>query len=361
VNVEFLTDAGDVLGADDDVVELGRAQLPRWAVVVGCAAALLGFFALAALKAPHPTTAAEVAAPTSVPVRQLGPTLPLGAGSDAVDVLVSGDRLYVLRSEELVVVGLPADRVIRSMPLADAIPQHESARLVIDEQSHRIWVFVEGVTSAPLLEFDATTLRSMRRLAASAAIYDAAAMDGHLYLATSAGLADVAPGAVDPVIVAALRMPIGSVAAYPAQHQILVISAASPAAVVAVSGGRVVAQHVLEGLVNGSLAVIDKAIWAGGFGTYGALLARLEPATLAAVRTSPVAAEMHGAIVAAGERSLWVVSTRGAGLWCLDPVGGEKRAFWPEASSPVASRSGVAYVVDRGRVRRLALPEGCAG
>jgi hypothetical protein len=361
--IEFLTEEGTVLNTEDDVIEFGRSQLPRWAIFIGCAAAAVGFFALAALKSPHhDAVSAETSVPSSAPGGQLGPALDLGEGATILDVLVSGDRLYILQPDKLQVVQGPRDRVIDSIGLVDedVVPDGVGAQLVIDKPNARLWIVVQGVAPARLLEFDAATLRPGRRVMSPAAISAVTSMDGHLYLAGEAGMADLAHDATEPVPVPAVRGALSSVEADPARHRLLVLGASSSGTVSAVGDGRVTAQHDFGQLSKGRIAVVADQIWVGGYGPYGARLARLQPDTLAPVQISPVAAKIVGAVVTEGVNIVWV-STGGLGLWCIDPVSGLSLAVWPSGSSPVASRTGAAYVVDSETVRRLVLPKECAG
>jgi hypothetical protein len=365
--VEFLTAGGDVIGVDDDLVEMGGRQAPRWAVVLGAVAVAAAFVTLAAIKSPPapvvvPTDAAQTAA--AVPFRYPGSPLVLGGRPDAVDLVIAGDRLYVLRPAAVSVVRLPGGRVVGSAPLTggDAVPDGAAARLLADWDAARLWVVVPGGASSTIEEFDAVALRPTGRLVLPRAVSDAVAWGGHLYLATPAGLVDVGPAATRPHLVPGVSGPVLAVSADPRRHRLLVLAGGGRASIAAVlpdrRGGPVVERDAGE-LTDGRIVVVDQEIWLSGNSPAGAVLTRLEPATLAPIQSSEV--RRYGSVeVAAGERVIWV-STGDGGLWCVQPGTGAVVARWPSASAPVASRYGDAYVIDRGVVRRLALPPECAG
>jgi hypothetical protein len=116
----------------------------------------------------------------------------------------------------------------------------------------------------------------------------------------------------------------------------------------------------LQQLVKASIAVVGDRIWIGGFDDLGGVIARLDPATLAPIVSSPVARDIGGVIVAPGSNGVWI-TTSGPGVWCIDANNGAILARWRDATTPVASSAGHAYVIVQGTVRNLLLPNPCAG
>lgn len=357
-DVEFLADGGGACQADEDIVEFGTRRVPRWAVVLACALAALGVVGvLASRPRTKQSAAADVPTTRAMPVGHLGAALRFDGGPpDALDALVDGDRLYVLRSTQITVVAPPAKQVVDSVWLTGdyAVAHQSSARLLLDAAAGRLWVIEQGVRPARVLEFDAATLRPRRHMTVGLAVHDAAAMNGYLYLASSAGLAELAPGALATAWLPTVHGSVSAVEADPARRRIVVLDDSSPVAVSVMSAGEVTARRIFGRLNSGSIAIIGDEIWIGGSGDYGAILARLDPATLAPLQTSPVALEAGGVAVSAGGRDVWV-STSGPGLWCLDARNGDILARWPTASGPVTSRAGAAYVVDERSVVPLPL------
>jgi hypothetical protein len=358
-SVEFVADDGTVPPADEDMVEFGSRRVPRWVVIVACALAALAVVSVVAGRS-QPKQVAVADAPNTLPVTvgQFGAALKFGGGPpDAIDVLIAGDQLFVLRANGINRLALPAARVADSVRLN----RHDTAtsRLFYDAADNRLWLVEQGVRPAQLLELDAATLRVTRRVSADLTVRGAAAMFGHLYLASADGLSDLAPGARAPIRMAALAGSVTAVAADPARRRILVLDESSPVAVSVMSAGRVTARRIFGHLNRGSIAVVGDDIWVGGSGDYGAVMARLDPMTLAPLQTSPVALEANAVVVSPGARDLWV-SASGTGLWCLDARTGSVLVQWPTASVPVASRGGAAYVLTGGSVLPLAL-NGCAG
>lgn len=380
--VEFFTDDASVAGSDEDAVDFGTRPVPRWALVA-CVLVAVAFVTTVVTRS-HPTaTTAQpkqssppVAAPHSVAiVGELGPALQLGgSAADALDTVLHGDLLYVLRPTGVAVVNLTTRRV-DTLPLTGEIPvaEQSSARLLLDPDADRLWVLDVGVRATHLVEFNATRMLWIRQLTVYLAVRDEAAMDGHLYLATSTGLADLAPGATQTVALPGAYGAVSAVAADPARDRILALDVSTPYTVVVVSRRGVATRRTFGFLVKGSIAVVRDAIWVGGYdgralGGYHAVVARLDPTTLAPVQTSAVALQVDRLVVSAGARDIWV-STSGPGLWCVDASTGNVLENWPSTAAPVTSEVGwgpvnsrvsSAYVIEAGAVRPLVLT-GCAG
>jgi hypothetical protein len=364
--VEFVTDDGELVGAEDDVIELGRERPPRWAVLLGCAAVVAGFVTLAATKSHteprEPVHRPEaVATTTYAPFRYPGAPLQLGGQPNAVQAVIFGDRLYVLRATEVLVVAVPGGRVLArvALPWPNVIFGGAAAQLLLDPDVARLWVVGTGRSESPVLELDAATLRQRRALVEPTVVFAAAALGGHLYLATPAGLADLVPGALHTQALPAISPTIASVAVDRSRNRVLALTTPAPASILAVRDGKVTAARRIGSLVNGNIVVADRQVWLSGTGRYGALLIRLDPVTFEPLRADPVQ-HLGVAMLNGGARVLWV-SAASDGLWCVDPVTGDTLARWPSAVAPVTSRVGEAYVIERGTVRRLALPAGCAG
>lgn len=362
VDVEFLAADGSTLAAGDDVVEFGGRWVPRWAVLVALVLAAIVVASSGADRSrPNHPPAHDASTAHVETLGRYGAALRLDGGRPGVlDVLIHRDLLYVLRPSEIMVVDVPTRRVLGSVRLSGgySVEFQASARLLLDADADRLWVVVTGAEPAQLLEFDASRLRPVRRVTVHFAVQDATAMRGHLYLATSAGVADLAPDAASPTVLPGAHGAVSAIAADPARDRILAVDASSPGAVVVVSVGRVNTRRIFGNLIEGSIAVVGDEIWVGGSGDRGGLIARLDPATLAPVQTSGVALKVDRVVLSSGARDIWV-GTGGPGLWCVDAANGDILEHWAVGGAPT-SRAGAAYFVDFGAVVPLVLA-GCTG
>jgi hypothetical protein len=162
---------------------------------------------------------------------------------------------------------------------------------------------------------------------------------------------------------------VSAVAADPARERIVALETdPSRTVVVAVSTRGAVSRATFGYLANGSIVVVGDAIWVAGYGDRRSVVARLDPASLAAVYLSRVAPQGDRIVVSPGSRDVWVSGT-GPGLWCIDAQTGTVRQQWPSSKGPVTSergtgpvqsRAGSAYAIDEGRLVSLVLA-GCAG
>lgn len=380
-DVEFFADDDIAVTSDDDAVEIGTRRIPRWANAVGGALVAAIFIGIVATS-PHPKERAEQSAPVVVSTAdpdvtgRVGPVLHLDGPTDARAMVVHRDHLFVLRKGGVSVIALASNRATW-MPLIGrySLPANGSTRLLFDADADRLWVVAMGARTAQLVEFNASRMVAVRRVDVDLAVLDAAAMRGHVYLGTSTGLADLAPGAAGAVILRGTRGVMRAVAADPARDRVLAIDASPPYAdiVVVSSNGTAVRRSFGGNLIKASIAVVGDAIWVGGYGgdSLGgrhAIVARLNPTTLVPVATSAVALTVARVIVSGGTNDIWI-STDGAGLWCIDPTTGEVLQHWLTATGPVVSeaahgpvqsRAGSAYAFEAGRLVTLVLT-GCTG
>jgi hypothetical protein len=293
---------------------------------------------------------------------ELGEALPLAA-KPVLDVAVSSNRTWILQSGQL--VRLPGYRRVgvRGVVFTDVMGE---ARLVLDPQADRIWLVVFDTPRGAVVEFD-LALHRLRTTSSDAAVSSAAALDGHLYLATAGGIADLAPGARAPAALPAIAGDVTELAADRTRSRIVGLALGelgARALEFTPGGGRpFLAPHALP-FGKGELAVTgDGAIWAGGYGPSGAVLVRLDPASLGVAAYSQVATELGpGArLVAAGDGAVWVRSGAGGNaLYCLDSRTGGSRQVWSSAPGAVASMGGVAYLATGAAAVRLPV-DTCAG
>jgi hypothetical protein len=377
-DVEIFADDGNAVGSDEDAVEFGGRKVPRWANVAGGALVAAIFIGIVATSpqpkpaTPGPGQTAPDVVSTADPstVGQFGPVLHLDGAADVRDAVVHRNQLFVLRSGGVSVVELAAKRVTW-MPLTGAysVSAKVPTRMLFDADADRLWVVAMGAKAAQLVEFNASRTLTIRRVTLQLAVRDAAAMDGHVYLATSTGLADLAPGAAHAAALPGVDGAVSAIAADPAQERIVTLnSVGSDTVVVAVRTHGAVSRRTFGHLVNGSIAIVGDAIWVAGYDGRHSVVTRLDPTSLEGVQTSAVAPRGDRIVISPGTDDLWV-SGAGPGLWCIAADTGNVHQHWPSAKAPVTSqrghgpvqsRAGSAYVIDAGQLVSLDLA-GCAG
>jgi hypothetical protein len=366
--VEFFVEDGTPVGAlDEDAVDLGRGLVPRWAIAIVALLVAVVVGALAAQPpdkpsaAPVPEPVVSFASPTTTsglgtpiqidqatPVRALAVSVPL--------FLLQPGHLYKITDATAFGVSLDGSGFTRL---------GTEARLVLDAAANRVWVV--DAPGGEIVEFDARNLQRLRTMHSDVSIRDAAALHGHLYLARSSGLADIAPGADEPKIIPQLSGYVASVAADPKRDRLLVL---------VLGNGASIQQMTVSGTVSGVRASVpvgggtvrvtqDGAIWLGGFGSSidGAVVIRLNPKTLLPMLGSPVASRLGPSswVEAAGDHDIWIRSGGdGEALWCVDGRTGSILQYWPRARGAVTSREGGAFVLLEGLIVPLVL-QTCAG
>jgi hypothetical protein len=367
--VEFFVDgATPVAALDEEAVDFGPGQTPRWAVViVAVLAASAVVVALAAQPEHKPSAAARpepvisFASPSST--SGLGTPIPIGQATPVIDLAVTVP-LFLLQPGHLYkVTDVAAIGVRLDGPGFTRLGT--AARLVLDAAANRVWVV--DAPGGGIIEFDARNLHRLRTMRSNESIRDAAALHGHLYLALSTGLADIAPGADRPKIIPGLSGYIVSVAADPKRDRLLALVLGNGASVRQVTvAGTVLDRQAPVPVGGGTLRVTtDGTIWLGGFGSAadGAVVVRLNPNTLRPVLGSPVSSRVGPSswIEAAGDHDIWIRSGGdGEGLWCVDGRTGSILQYWPRVDGAVTSRRGAAFVLMEGLLVPLVLQD-CTG
>jgi hypothetical protein len=249
--------------------------------------------------------------------------------------VLEGDRLYSVED------GQVGRRVsLHSLHLRDGI-----ARLVFDASRRVVWIVVTDAARTRMIELAERTLRLGRTVVWRQRVQDAVAYQGHLYLQSNTGVADVAPGATRPRLVPGLGTAIGHIAADPTRHRLIAIDQGYPTDLWAYRPGhRPVRARTSLDISRGTLAVVAGAIWVGGFsGSGGAVLDRLDPQTLRPVqRLDPRLFDTAPVIVGGGSRVVWV-EVGAERLACIDASSGGVEQQWLQrgivavASSPTGA------------------------
>ena len=365
--VEFFVDGATLVATrDEDAVDFGQNQPPRWVIATVAlliAAVVAGLLAQpqhkpAAAQTPEP--AISYAAPT--PTSGLGIPIPVGQAGPLIDLAVTVP-LFLLQPGHLYkVAGATVTGVSLDGPAFTRVGP--PAALVVDAAANRVWVL--DAAAGAIIEFDARNLHRLRTLHTNESIREAAALRGHLYLARATGLADIAPGASRPKTIPGLGGYVVSVAADPKRGRLLALVLGDGARVeqVTVAGRLLHGPKVTVG--GGTVRVTtDGTIWLGGFGgtTDGPVLMRLDPKTLRPMLGSPVAGRLAPSswLEVAGDHDIWVRRASGdEGLWCVDGRTGTILQFWSSVRGGVTSRNGEAFVLVDGRLVPLVLQD-CKG
>ncbi len=373
IAVEATADDGRATGAEDLLDAGARWRPPRW-LWLGAAIALLVGIGVLAANRHDPSRTARAVAPT--PHRPTGvtqlPDVP-ATGPSARDVVMFGADTWVLGASTLQVVDEAGNRRTIQLSAAELAGIGGTSALVPDPVKARVWLVGGGARSSRIIEFDAATLRRIRDVGWHETVDHAAVLDGHLFLSSEDGVADLAPAALRPRFIPGLLGAVGPIAADLTRDRLVILDLGFPTAVWTYRPGEmpVEAPHFLR-FTDGTVEVVDGAIWVGGVGPAGAVLVRLDPHALTPIAASPVTAALGAGahMVAAGSRVLWVRSTReGEKLWCVDARTGIARQSWNDVPGPVASqflpapitsRAATAVVVSAGVMQSLVLTA-CAG
>lgn len=379
--IEFVTSSGEPIAPDDELAP--RPRGPRWAWLVAATAVLALVVGVLVSRSGRTQPSAQGPttdrAPTTVPAAAVPtPTVPPGAepplpiGSQPVlDVALGARHSWVLQSD-----GVTAyDRVTgtsRHVAIRGVDPGAPQAWTVLVADEPRLWLVVSRPGNGGIaLEYDAATLRLRRSVPLSRVATDAAVLDGHLYLATWRGLADIRPGGRRVVPVPGPRHPF-AVAADLTKQRVIALVGAFPTRVWTYRPGAPAGVRVPGSLPfgNGSIGITHRGeIWVGGFGQSGPALSMLDPRGLRPVRRSPLVHRVGAGavIVGSGDRDFWVRDGDGGNrLFCVDGADGHVAQTWTSLNfrsagrGPVASRPGTAVVATGAGVYPLVL-RGCAG
>jgi hypothetical protein len=353
---------------DDEVLEPGRRPLPRWAVTLVAALVLAAVVAAVAARLTRGGPAAPRAgSATAAP----SPTVPITQVADSADVVVAGDRAYVLTHGVVYALdtgqpGLPAAAAPAPITGLDLTESAATDHLVLDGVNGRLWMVTYSPAPATVVEFDAAGLTQLRRMTISTAVNGAAVLDGILYLATPTGVTAINPVTAELDGVSSFGGSVDGIVADPTRHRLLLWRHGDRLELLAfapVAPPRQPLGWVPAPFAKGSLLVIDATIWAGGYGQSGAVLVRLDPSSLMPTGGDSAVTPQVGpgaVLVAAGRSVLWVRSgLGGSGLWCVDGATGAVLQSW-DLDGPVGSDTADAVLVGQSGPSALTL-SGCSG
>ncbi|HZV27734.1 MAG TPA: hypothetical protein VFG00_15760 [Acidothermaceae bacterium] len=328
----------------------------------------------------------QVAAPSITPSPQTGQAtaVDLGKGSTSA-MAVTSSSVFVARQQpnELVQVSTTNLSVAKRVATPDAVDD-----IAVDKAAGRVWTwsttqaFVDD--SGQSTGSDSTSIHAYAtsNFAIDGAVtiptytFDAAALDGQLWLATNDGLYVVTTAANGDVATRVISGMVFSVATDAVRHRVLYGAQVSAPMGGANSLGSIVVHeidafsHAVIGVGSAlpigkeSIAIVGDQIWVGGYGSGSTpRLFHLDGASLQTLPTTGVAAlELGpGAIVWPGASVVWVRSGGSEGLACIDPQSGALLEQWDAVQGPVASVRGHAFASSDGSLKELSLAGDCTG
>jgi hypothetical protein len=336
--------------------------VPRWLAVLAVLTALAVLVGVVITHRPTAHGHAGLAAPSST--APSGPPTP--RGSVVSDVAMGAHSPWVLQRNALVSVGGP--RVSRRLSLAGLHLTDGAPRLAVDAAAHRIWIVVTNAPTCRMIEYDERTLTKLRDITWRQLVQSAVAYRGHLYVQNDYGVADLAPGARQPHFIAGLGGAVGPLAVDLTRHRLIAMDLGYPTDLWTYRPGQLPVEAAQPLDINeGTVAVVDGAIWVAayaGSGGRGAMLERLNPRTLRPMfRADARPFGSRAAIVGNGAHVLWVQpGTVGATLLaCVGAQTGRVEQHWrlPNVAAVTSGQDG-ALAVASGAMLGLIL-DGCQG
>jgi hypothetical protein len=329
----------------------------------------------------------HVAAPSITPSPATGhaTSVDLGRGSTSA-IAVTSSSVFVARTQpdELMQVSTANLSITKRVATPDAVDGTAA-----DAAAGRVWTWSTtqatvadsgqstGTDSTSIHAYASSSLATEGAATIPTYTFDAAALDGQLWLATSDGLYVVTTAASGSVATKVVSGQVFSIAVDAVRQRVLYGGVPSAPAAGASSLGSVAVHeidphtHSLIGVGTSlpigkeSIAIVGDQIWVGGYGSGSTpRLFHLDGSSLQPLPVATSGADGSfgpGAIVWPGQSVLWVRSGGSEGLACLDPQTGALLENWVAVQGPVASVAGHAYAASDGSLDQLSLAGGCAG
>jgi hypothetical protein len=328
----------------------------------------------------------QVAAPsiTPSPPTGLATSVDLGKGSTSA-MAVASSEVFVARQQpnELLKVSATNLSITKRVATPDAVDD-----IAVDAAAGRVWTwsttqdFVDDSGKSTGTDSTSVHVYATSSFAIDGAVtvptytFDAAALDGQLWLATDNGLYVVTIAANGPVATKVISGMVFSVAVDAVRHRVLYgagvsapMGGANPLGSIAVheidaSTHAVIGVGGALPIGKESIAIVGDQIWVGGYGSDSTpRLFHLDGASLQPIQTNGLDALAlgPGAIVWPGASVVWVRSGGSEGLACIDPQSGALLEQWPAVQGPVASVRGYAFAASDGSLDQLSLSGDCTG
>ena len=358
--------SGDRL--DDDELLVEPRRMPRWAVAV-LAPAAAGLLAIVSIRTSSDNhTASSPSEPPLITVTQPvsgAPVIRIDSSDDpVVAAVVDHGHLTVIRTDSLVDLTSKGKVLVnRQISGDDALgTEAPSVRLFVDRARDVGWAVSILERQARVMTFDPTTMQPRRVTNNNFIVYDAALLDGRIYVATSEGIAWLATDGRSGHVPNVSGV-VSSIAADTTRHRLLAVvsSAGNPLIAVTPSGHL----ETLAGLdaVKAQVAVVGNDIWLGGFAQRGAVLEKLDPRTLRpGVHLSTIGLGPGAVFVGVGTHDLFVTSGAGDDVtWCVDARTGVREDVFDISPFSIVSATGTTIAVIDRQLRPLHPKPGCSG
>ena len=341
------------------------------------------------------------ASPSITPSPQTGQatSVDLGKGSTSA-VAVTSSQIFVARQQpdELLQLSTTKLSVTKRIATPDAVDD-----IAVDAAAGEVWTWSttqatvtdsdqsasigvadpsqsSGTDSTSIHAYATSTFAIDGAVTVPTYTFDAAAVDGQLWLATNDGLYVVTTAASGPVATKVTSGPVFSVAADAVRHRVLYGVLVSTTASASPDSLGSVAVHELDADTHSvigvsaplpigkeSIAIVGDQIWVAGYGSGStSRVFHLDGASLETLQTneSSLGSPLEvgpGAIVWPGASVLWVWPGSSGGLACIDPQSGAVLENWNAVQGPVVSVRGHAYAVSDGSLKQLSLAGSCTG
>jgi len=354
--------------SDDDELLVEPGGTPRWTIAL-VALAAAGLLALVAIRAKsHERTTASPSEPPSITVTHAvsgAPVIKIDNTDDpVVAAVLDHGRLTVMRTDSLVNLTAKGKVLVNRHLAGDSalVAGAPAVDLFID-RAHNVGWAVSGIErQARVMTFDPTTMRTRQVTYNNFIVYDAALLDGRLYVATREGIAwlaaDGRSGHVPNVSGVVL-----SVAADVTRDRLLaVVSSAGNPLIAVTPAGHLETVAGLDA-IKAQVAVVGGDIWLGGFAQRGAILEKLDPSTLRPVKHVVTTGLGPGAVfVGVGTRDLFVTSGGSAAVtWCVDARTGVVEDVLGISPLSIVSSTGTTIAIIDRQLRPLHPTPGCTG
>ena len=336
---------------------------------------------------PSPSVTPSPSSTASPPTGQ-ATAVDLGVGSTA-SMSVSSSGVFVGRTQpnQLLAMSLADESVTKRIATPDAVDG-----TAVDAAAGQVWTWstaqatvsdsgqTAGTDSTNIHAYATSSFAIDGAVTVATYTFDAAALDGQLWLATNDGLYVVTTAASGPVATKVISGQIFSVAVDPVRHRVLYGAQVNTGAAASPDSLGNIAVHEIDAFTHSligvgpplpigkeSIAIVGDQIWVGGYGSGSTpRLFHLDGSSLQTIATSGFGAGSPlelgpGAIVWPGASVLWVRSGGSEGLACVDPQSGVLLEQWDAVQGPVASVRGHAYAASDGSLDRLSLAGGCTG
>lgn len=355
-----------------------RSRRPRWLLPVAIAALLV----IALLVVQHQHSSAPSAAPSSDTTRSLpqrfrpivtpsggpdetagGYERPIDRGANVLDVLVSADTWWELKSRSITRWGQFGIQARAQLPVP--VTRQDRPKLVLDLSTQTIWLVELQRRNSTLYSFENVTMLPRQVVHLATPIWGAVSLQGRLFVVDHKHLIEVSRHGRPTVIASKPRGGFDSLEVDSARGGLLIANYGAPTllwrATVGAGGAVRMARPVQLPISKATLAAVNGAIWIGGFSDHGAVLDRLDPTTLQPTTRSPLTRSIGpGAVlVADGVLDVWVRDAYNGKLYCMDSAAGNPLQTWMIAGA-VSSGGGNALVATQTGMIPLAL-RSCSG